>query len=302
MASGLPHLRAAAAPVLVYSSYFGGREPDFARAVVTDLAGNIYVTGTTFSRDLPVAGNYQSQCLVGPLGGCQDIFVAKFDPTGSRLIYATYFGSRSNDEGNDIAVDRDGNAVITGSTGSDLIAAKLDPSGRMLWIVGFTAPPGTTGRAVTTDAGGSVYITGETFGRTFHTVNPLQGSAGANSCNAIGGGSFPLEAIVIKLDPNGRVVFSSYLGGDGNDLGQDIAVDAAGRLYIVGSTSSRNFPLVNPVQSVYGGGEPMASGRCTGGDAFLTRIAADGRSIEMSTYLGGSGTETAHGLAHVCAF
>ncbi len=285
------------APVAVYASYLGGREPDLARAVATDPAGNIYVTGTTYSRNFPVAGGYSSQCLIGPLGGCQDIFVAKFDPTGSRLVYATYLGSRSGDDGNDIAVDRDGNAIVTGSTGSDLIAAKLDPNGRMLWVVGFTAYPGAYGRAVTTDAAGNVYITGETFGRTFYTRNPLQGSAGATSCTAVGGGSFPVDAIVIKLDPNGRILFSSYLGGDGNDLGRDIAVDAAGRVYVAGSTSSRNFPIVNPIQSIYGGGEPTGTGQCTGGDAFVTRIAADGLSIEMSTYLGGSGNDTAHALA-----
>jgi uncharacterized protein (TIGR03437 family) len=296
-AGELSQLRAATPPAIIYSSYLGGREPDFAHAVAADSAGNIFVTGTTFSQNFPVTKGHQSQCLLGPRGGCQDIFVAKFDPSSTRLIYATYFGSRSNDKGNDITVDRDGNAIIVGSTGSDLITAKLDPNGRVLWIIGFTAPPWVAGRAVTTDTAGNVYITGNTSGRTFFTVNPLQASAGADSCHAVGGGSFPLEAIVIKLDPNGRIIFSTYLGGDGNDIGYDIAVDARGRVYVAGSTSSRNFPLVNPLQTVYGGGEPTATGACTGGDAFLTRIAADGRTIELSTYIGGSGSETARVLA-----
>ncbi|HKX32943.1 MAG TPA: SBBP repeat-containing protein [Blastocatellia bacterium] len=124
---------------------------------------------------------------------------------------------------------------------------------------------------IAVDAAGNAYVTGETYSLDFPTKNPLQAeNAGARS------------AFVTKLNPEGSdLVFSTYLGGDGGSSGTDITVDEEGNVYVIGSTSSTNFPTVNPLQP----------GLAGGGDLFVAKLKGDGSALIFSTYLGGSGSE-----------
>ncbi len=134
------------------------------------------------------------------------------------------------------------------------------------------------GQAIAVDPSGNVYVTGYTFSTNFPTANPLQG--------AYGGGTY--DAFVAKLNSAGSaLVYSTYLGGSGYDLGLGIAADASGNAYVIGDTSSTNFPTVNPLQAGYGGGS----------DAFVAKVNATGSALVYSTYLGGSGGDQGQGIA-----
>jgi len=97
---------------LMYSTYLGGSNNDYGRAIAIDGSGNVYVTGETESSNFPVtAGAYQTT-----FGGARDVFVTKLNASGSRLMYSTYLGGIDNEEGYGIAVDGSGNAYVTGET------------------------------------------------------------------------------------------------------------------------------------------------------------------------------------------
>jgi beta-propeller repeat-containing protein/HYR domain-containing protein len=97
---------------LVYATYLGGSENDESRGIAVDADGNAYVTGGTFSSDFPVTNS----AFDTTLGGFEDAFVTKLNPTGATLVYATYLGGSDNDESRGIAVDAGGNAYVTGGT------------------------------------------------------------------------------------------------------------------------------------------------------------------------------------------
>src|SRR5438094_3145206 len=133
------------------------------------------------------------------------------------------------------------------------------------------------GSGIAVDAAGSAYVTGSTSSADFPTANALQ-AAKAGFQNAF----------VTKLNPTGSaLVYSTYLGGSGGDGGTGIAVDTAGSAYVTGSTSSIDFPTVNPLQAAYGGG----------GDAFVSKLDAAGSALLYSTYLGGSGGDGGYSVA-----
>jgi len=267
--------RSAVTPALDYFTYFGGREYDGANAVAVDPSGNVYVTGQTNSTDFPTANAHKASCSLSSLRSCADVFVAKFSSSGE-LVYSTYLGGSREDDGTSIAADTEGNAYVTGYEDDDGFVAKLDPAGRLVY---WTPIPGwtfVTPRAIAVDALGYAYVTGEVLGELGYLVNPLQSSPGGAS-STVGRNSFPQSAFVAKLNPQGVIVYLTYLGGEDNDYGYGIALDAQGNIYVVGSTSSRDFPLVKPVQSSYGGG----------GDIFITKLNPSGSEILFSTYLGG---------------
>jgi uncharacterized repeat protein (TIGR01451 family) len=126
------------------------------------------------------------------------------------------------------------------------------------------------------DGAGNVYVTGQTASINFPTANPLQaGKAGER------------DAFVTKLNASGSLVYSTYLGGAGNDSGTSIAVDSAGRAYVTGQTESTNFPVANPLQAANAGDA----------DAFVAKLGATGDSLVYSTYVGGSRRDGAGDIA-----
>jgi len=213
-----------------------------------------------------------------------DAFVTKFNPAGSSLVYSTYLGGSGNDFGHDIAIDAAGNVYVTGDTRSsnfptiaalqpighavEAFVTKLNPAGSDFVYSTYLGGGGDDeGRGIDVDAAGNAYVTGFTglvrFPSPFPTRNPLQSFGGGIS-----------DAFVTKLNPSGSdFVYSTYLGGSGNendefgftDFSGNIAVDAAGSAYVIGTTSSTDFPTRNPFQSASGGGR----------DAFMTKMFVD---------------------------
>jgi len=280
-------------PVLVYSTFLGGSACGGCAAfgIAVDSYGNAYVTGQTSATDLATVSPLQ-----GTSGGGWDAFVAKLNATGSALVYSTYLGGNGVDRASGIAVDSSGNAYVTGYTestnfptasplqatyggGHDIFVAKLNPAGSALVYSTYLGGYYTDwGYGIAVDSSGNAYVTGYTSGN-FPTASPLQASHG-------GGGS---DAFVAKLNAAGSaLVYSTYLGGSGDDRGVGIAVDSSGNAYVTGSTTSTNFPTASPLQAANGGGTY---------DAFVAKLNAAGSALVYSTYLGGSGRDEAAGIA-----
>jgi hypothetical protein len=321
-------------PTLAYATYFGGSDDDAGKGVAVDSSGNIYVTGFTFSTDLPVtAGAFQTAYHGGTagadLGG--DAFVAKYTPAGA-LVYVTYLGGSSDDSGSAIAVDSSGNAYLTGFTDStdfpttpgsiqtafggegnnkygqnfgDAFVAKLNPAGTALIYSTFLGGSnGDTGDAIAVDSSGNAYVGGTTLSTNFPTSNAYQaayagGGGGPPFCC---GSNLPFvefgDAFLAKLNPGGTaLLFSTYFGGSLDETVTSLALDNSGNVYIAGSTISANFPLLNAYQNKFGGAAPVnAQPVITIGDGYVAKFNTSGQ-LQYSTYLGGSYDDAVMGVA-----
>jgi hypothetical protein len=284
-------------PALSFSTYLAGSAGATGLGIATDTSGNIYVAGDASSADFPVRNPIQST-----YGGSGDIFVAKFNPSGSELIYSTFIGGNSFDTPFDIAVDSSGNACITGTTEStnfplagaiqtslggntDSFVAKLNAGGSALVFSTYLGgASGDTALGIATDPSGNIYVTGGTFSANFPLRLPLQGALSGIS-----------DIFVTKFTPSGSLSYSTYLGGNnslsGNgslERGEGIAVDSAGVAYVTGDTTSTNFPLRNAIQATHRGGSA---------DAFITALNSTGSALVFSTFLGGTGVDSGDGIA-----
>jgi len=275
-------------PTLVYSTFFGGTGlADQGNAVAVDAAGNAYITGQTNSADLFTLNGFQSK----PGGGI-DGYVMKLDPTGTTVLYSTYFGGSGTDEGHSIAVDAGGNAYVTGYTTSadfpivngfqrtrgglqDAYVLKLNSTGSAIVFSTYLGGSGDDrGFGVAIDSGNNVYVTGTAGSTNFPVLNPFQRTF-AGGLNDI---------FVTKLNAAGALVYSTFVGGVGVDQAYSIAVDTGGNAYVVGFTTSTNFPTVNPIKSTFSGGAD---------DAFAFKLNAAGNGLVYSTYLGGNVSDNA---------
>ncbi|MFQ5640478.1 MAG: SBBP repeat-containing protein [bacterium] len=284
----------AAGTALVYATYLGGRLDDRGLGVTIDTSGNVYVTGETLSDDFPTSNALQPG-FGGTLWVDGDAFVTKLNPDGSAFVYSTYLGGGSEDIGHGVVVDADGYAYIVGQTFSEDFPTKnaLQPVQNNFWREAFVSkikPDGSDfvfstylggsnndeGLGIAIDYERNIYITGSTWSIDYPTVNAFQLEPRG------------LSAFVTKINAAGSaLVYSTYLRGtesyDGNDIGTAIAVDTLANAYVVGETSSRDFPAINAVQPNYGGGFK---------DGFVTKFAPDGSAPLYSTYLGGNSNES----------
>ncbi|WP_226673453.1 SBBP repeat-containing protein [Rossellomorea aquimaris] len=274
------------AGALIYSSYLGGSVSDSVSGLTTDSGGNVYVTGETSSTDFPTQNAFQ-----GVYGGNVDAFVTKVDPTGS-LVYSSYLGGTGREQAQGIAIDSSGNAYVTGSTGSinfptqnafqgtyqgvqDAFVTKINPTGSLIYSSYLGGTGQDDGSSIATDSSGNAYVTGLTFSNDFPTQNAFQGTYGGAK-----------DAFVTKVDPTGSLIYSSYLGGAGQDEGSSIATDSSGNAYVMGFTTSSNFPTFNAFQGTYGGND----------DIFITKVDQTG-SLVYSSYLGGSEQDSGSSIA-----
>ena len=286
---------------LVYSSRFGSNFADYGRAIALDAAGNAYITGWTVCRaagycNFPTVNAFQPNYG----GGYNDAFVTKMNSTGSALVYSTYLGggqilNATDDWGEAIAVDSAGSAYVTGETyapdfpltpgafdtsggGLDAFVTKFSPDGASLVYSTLLGGAGhEQGMGIAVDANGNAYVTGLTYGYDF----PITPGAFQTT------GDF--NAFVTKFNPQGSaLVYSTYIGGSGEDRGWGISVDGAGNAYITGDTKSTDFPVVDAVQPNYGGGLI---------DAFASKLNPTGTALVYSTYLGGNGFDEGRGIA-----
>ena len=279
-------------PTVVYISYIRGGFDDVVSHIAVDSDGNAYVTGRTNSLSIATGNAVQNTFK----GGTSDAFVTKFNSEG-KVVYSTYLGGSFADIGTTIAVDSSGNAYISGITSSsdfpvfnslqanyggglsDAFIAKINPTGDALIFSSFLGGARTdVGSGIAVDADNNIYLTGFTDSADFPLQSPLQ--------NAIAGSS---DIFVIKLQAVGdRLLYSTYIGGTDAENSFGITIDSIGNAYVVGTTSSMDFPTSNPLQAKYGGGTE---------GAFILKLSSEGNKLLFSTFIGGSSSDFGKAIA-----
>jgi len=297
-------------PVLSYSTLIGGLATDAGRAVALDKSGNVYVAGDTLSSQLSIGNVFQSNYAGGYPEAGGDAFVAKFDPTGTNLIYLTYLGGNGNDEVTSLALDPDGNVYITGGTDStnfpipsltvsnrlsgkgglyfglhpfDAFVAKLSGDGsQLIYATYLGGSARDEGLGIAVDPNYCAYVTGFTESTNFPTTS----GAFQKKFQGVS------DAFVTKIASNGMsFVYSTFLGGADRDRGQSIAIDPLGRAFVTGSAFSTNFPVSSNAFQTNGPALALAS------VAFVSIIESDGSSVAQSTFIGGLGNTVGLGIA-----
>lgn len=255
--------------------------------------------------------------------------IADYDKTKPLIIdpvltYASYLGAADNEEGNDIAVDSDGNTYIIGSTTSvkfplnnpfqsqygggeyDLFISKFNADNSHIFTTYLGGSGNDKGLSIAVDKNGYIYIAGETNSRDFPTVLPTQSAlSGDKNCNE--GKDDCNDAFIAKLSNDGSILlFSTYLGGDNKEIARSIVVDNEENVYIAGVTTSYNFPIKNEIQSVLKQQEASDSelkDKCgvnkiikNHGDIFISKLDTNNISYIFSTYLGGTCVDAAFGI------
>jgi hypothetical protein len=292
---------------ILYSTFFGGAGREEGWSIAVDSAGYSYVTGPTDSATLPGVNGSSLQQTLG--GGVRDGFVLKLNPTGTAIVYSTFLGGNRVDLGAGIAVDGAGNTYVTGYTESttflgingsslqpthaggveDAFVTKLNPTGTAIIYSTFLGGNRfDRGLSIAVDISGNAYVTGRTESDTFPGVNGS--SIQPSNLNSGGGGA--ADAFVTKLNPSGTaILYSTFLGGNGDDRGLGIAVDGAGSVYVAGFTFSDTSTFIgvnsSSIQSTYGGS----------GDSFVMKINPPGTAVLYSTFLGGSEQDVGLGIA-----
>ena len=274
---------------LVYSTYLGGNGADVGLGIAVNSIGEVYLTGLTASTNFPVtsnaiATNLNSVAFFGFY--TNDAFVVKFDASGTNLLYSTYLGGSAADTGVAIAVDANGGVYVAGDTFSsdfptnssslvfgglwDAFVLKFTPGNSNLDYSTYLGGSGIDlGQGISVNVQGEAIICGYTSSLNFPVTNAMQTN--------FGGGVY--DAFVTKLSADGSTrIFSTYLGGTGDDAALRITVDDAGNAFATGLTSSTNFPTKSSFSQTNSGGE----------DAFVIKLDPSGTNLLYSTYLGGS--------------
>jgi hypothetical protein len=281
-------------PILVYSSYLGGGQTDVGNSIAVDNQGNAYITGNTSSLNFPTTQGTIKPVLDNPNVYWTDAFVTKVNPSGTALVFSTYFGGRNGSEfGNGIAVDASGNVLVSGLTGAadfptlnayqptfgggpeDAFAAKLNPTGSQLIYSTFIGGNNTDigGKIALNPATGEAVFAGTSYSPNFPTT------AGAykpklcdtqQSCNGI----FFSGGYVARLTASGAAQYVTLFTSAIND----VALDASDNAVIVGSTNALNFPVTA------GAFQTASSG---GIEGFIAKLNPSGSAVIYGSYLGG---------------
>jgi len=300
-------------PVMRFATFMGGVHDDVAGAVTTDAAGNTYVVGYTASEDFPVTGNAYQHTRANIGVYVYNVFIAKLSPEGVPL-YSTFLGGDgaggvSGDKGNGIALDDLGNIYIAGqaasanfpvtagtafqatkAAGTDAFFAKLDPTGTQLLYSTFLGGAGDDGAlGIAVDAGRNAYLVGNAPGAGFPTKSAFQTTPHGTD-----------NGFVAKLDAtasgNASLVYSTYLGGNGNFGGLfAIAVDSTGHAYVTGQTQASDFPTTAGVLRQH----MTLNASCSTSDpprsaVVVAKLLPDGTNLVWSTYVSGT-TENQNG-------
>lgn len=335
--------------IITYSTYLAGEDDDRVHDIVADADSNAYAVGWTVSELFPTKNAYQS----GQNGDTEEAFITKFNPDGTQLIWSTYLGGGdafdscggdcgpppANEGAYGVALDSARNVYVTGFTfskdfptynamqphlsdansgDSDSFITKIAAAGNQLvFSTYFGGADGTdVGRGIALDSKNNIYVTGYTNSFAFPTTNPIQGEIDRRTSHFH---TFQerLDGYLAKIDASGQFrIYSTYIGGDQNDVALGVAVDRDGNAYVTGWTdsteptpipsatpdpSSSPFPTPTPASSRFPTTDkavqkdPGGSGSTR--DAFVTKVNAAGTEYLYSTFLGGGGSDVAWGIA-----
>ncbi|MEN6605243.1 MAG: SBBP repeat-containing protein [Bryobacteraceae bacterium] len=292
---------------LVYATYIGGSTTDEIRGLALAASGEVWVTGRTFSSDFPVTPNAPQTANAG----APDSFLSKLDANGRMLLFSTFGGGTAYDEGTAVAVDSAGNAYVTGYTWStgfpvtanayrktvqfvDAFVTKFSSAGALVYSTLVGGYSSDYGLAIAVDAGGNAFVAGRTASNDLPVTysatqmpagaGPLQGSRLLQDVLASlksGGFGGNEDGFVMVLNQDGSALLKGcYLGGEGRDSANAIALSASGDVYVTGDTQSKDFPVTaDATQKTFAGGLS---------DGFLVRLNASDLGRTYSTFFGGS--------------
>jgi hypothetical protein len=239
--------------IIKYSTYLGGSGEDIANRIAIDNSGCFYVTGRTSSSDFPVKNAWQNNYG----GGQYDLFLTKFKPDGSEMVFSTYLGGSGDEYGQGLALGNSGSVYIGGFTDStdfptknpyqgtnrgdyDIVISKFSPDGSQLLYSTYLGGTGEDLHGVLTlDNSGYIYVTGSTYSADFPSKAPYQSSYGGSS-----------DAIFSIFSPKGT---DPFFGGSGWERCRNIARDSSGNIYLAGDTGSWDLPVLNAYQPTMGG-------------------------------------------------
>jgi hypothetical protein len=279
-------------PILVYSTMLGGTGDEFASSIAVDGAGNMYVTGTTTSTTFPTGTPMQAANA-----GQNDVFVTKFNPAGSALVYSTYLGGTGSEIAYGMALDSANNVYLTGVTLStnyptktpvqgtlkgtrNMFVTKLAANGASLVYSTYLGAKSDIGLRIAVDSTGAAVVGGYGNGVITWPTGAYQATFG-------GGASEDPDGILFKLNPAGTaIVWGTYLGGALEDSIEDVKVDAANNVYFAGHGKSPTLPVRNAYQATHGGNV----------DAVFGKFNAAGQA-QFVSFFGGPNSEGATGVA-----
>lgn len=310
-------------PSIVFSSLSGSRADNWGFTATYGPDGSFYGGGIVFGTGFPVtAGAFQTVFGGGFSDGAggHDIGIIKLPPNGGTRVYATYIGGSGNEQPHSLIVDPQGNLILAGRTnspgnyplqpagnttgtlgGHDIIVTKLNAAGNAL--IGSTRIGGTLddgvninatrngtaslqrnygddGRSeVMIDGAGNIYVASATQSANFPTIGGFQTTKGAQQ-----------DGVVLKLNSNlTNLLFSTYLGGNGDDAAYVLSLGPSGNIFVAGGTASSDFPG-NKAGTI--GANPFGGGI----DGFVAEISNNGASLIRSTYIGTAGIDQVYGI------
>ncbi|MFC2084795.1 SBBP repeat-containing protein [Bacteroidota bacterium] len=293
---------------MVSSTLLGGTGGEGSADLALDENNFVYVTGGSNSRNFPVTSNAFQSTNRGWHNGTISIL----DQDLSTLIYSTYLGGNSNQGGNSIDVDSEGNFTVVGhtessnfpllnplqdtfrggvnygnTTASDGFVTKFNSSFEMVYSTYLGGYGREIARTLICDNDGNAYVGGLTTSQDFPTKSAFQSTHGGGPySNSLWYKNH--DGFITKISPDGsEMILSTYFGGNGQDypITDALALDEFGNLLVVGVTRSTNFPVVSPIQENIGGSS----------DAFISVFDNNCENLLFSTYLGGTNSDHARG-------
>jgi len=280
---------------ILYSTFFGGSGDDLALGIAIDTNNNIIFTGETTSTDFPLHNTVDSE-----FNGLVECFFAKIAANGSSIIFSTYFGETEQEiveNGWAIDVGNNGDIYFLGTVSTDNITmtdettfgsyhgsfdiflVKLSEVGSLLYSTYIGGNAMDSAKAIEVDSANNLYLLGKTKSADIPLVNAYDDEY-----------NYMVDVYLMKLTMNGstpEILFSTYLGGNGVEYPEDLCLDSEGNVYIIGLTSSFDFPMT---ENAY---DNELSGSS---DSFLSVISPDGSTLLYSTYIGGNSTDCSYSI------
>lgn len=271
-----------------YSTFLGGTGYDSGKEVAVDQSGNIYVCGHSNSDNFNIKSAFQTT-----RSGDYDSIVAKFDKDGT-LVFSTYYGGDKDDSCQGLTIDPNGNIYISGDSLSsnlplagnsyqtskagnsvDSFYAEFDPQGNLTYATYLGETYQESNYGIEVDLTGNVYLAGATQSDNFTVTS--------DAYNKTFSGIW--DIYLTKFSSNNSLSYSTYVGGNGNDIPYGFTLDNSGNIYLAGYTGSTNFPVVNAYNDTNSGSN----------DVFITKFSSD-FTLEYSTYFGSSGWEVGNAI------
>lgn len=285
----------------LWATYYGGTGDDEGLSICTDMSGNVFISGIVLSPNFPILDPGGGTYYQSVNSGNYDSFILKFDNIGTRL-WATYYGGGSGDDiNNSICSDSSGNIFLTGYTtstnfpvfnpgggtyfqsalagGMDAFILKFNNTGIRLWATYYGGSGDDQGYSLCSDPSNHIYITGYSASSNFPVHNPGGGTYFQGTLQGLN------DAFILKFDNIGTRFWSSYYGGNNSDNGNSICSDFSGNIFILGNTSSIDFPVFNGTSGAYFQGTNAG-----GKDVFILKFDNSG-TRQWATYYGGGQDE-----------